>query len=55
VRNTVRPKSACPGEATFTLTTPDAKQQQALVQIPAHCGQRSGRIADSNPMIADSY
>jgi hypothetical protein len=31
VRNTVRPKSARAGEATFTLTTrPNAKQQQAL-------------------------
>ena len=31
VRNTVRPRSARSGEATFTLTTrPDAKQQQAL-------------------------
>ena len=31
VRNTVRPKEARPGEATFTLTTrPNPKQQQAL-------------------------
>ena len=31
VRNTVRPKTARPGEATFTLTTrPNPKQQQAL-------------------------
>jgi hypothetical protein len=31
VRNTLRPRSARHGEATFTLTTrPDAKQQQAL-------------------------
>jgi hypothetical protein len=31
VRNTLRPKSARPGEATFTLTTrPTPKQQQAL-------------------------
>lgn len=31
VRNTMRPKSAKPGEATFTLTTrPTPKQQQAL-------------------------
>ena len=36
VRNTVRPRSARPGEATFTLTTrPDAKQQQALDLIAA--------------------
>jgi len=36
VRNTVRPKSARPGEATFTLTTrPNAKQQQALDLIAA--------------------
>jgi hypothetical protein len=34
VRNTMRPRSARPGEATFTLTTrPDAKQQQALELI----------------------
>jgi len=31
VRNTLRPRSARPGEATFTLTTrPNSKQQQAL-------------------------
>jgi hypothetical protein len=36
VRNTMRPKGARPGEATFTLTTrPDAKQQQALDLIAA--------------------
>jgi len=36
VRNTVRPKSARAGEATFTLTTrPNAKQQQALDLIAA--------------------
>jgi transposase len=36
VRNTMRPRSARPGEATFTLTTrPDAKQQQALNLIAA--------------------
>ncbi len=36
VRNTVRPRSARPGEATFTLTTrPDAKQQQAIELIAA--------------------
>ena len=36
VRNTMRPKSARPGEATFTLTTrPNAKQQQALDLIAA--------------------
>ena len=36
VRNTVRPKSARSGEATFTLTTrPNAKQQQALDLIAA--------------------
>jgi hypothetical protein len=36
VRNTLRPKSARPGEATFTLTTrPNPKQQQALDLIAA--------------------
>jgi transposase len=36
VRNTMRPKSARPGEATFTLTTrPAPKQQQALDLIAA--------------------
>jgi hypothetical protein len=36
VRNTVRPRSARPGEATFTLTTrPDAKQHQAIELIAA--------------------
>ena len=36
VRNTMRPRSARPGEATFTLTTrPDAKQRQALELIAA--------------------
>jgi transposase len=36
VRNTLRPKSAKPGEATFTLTTrPNPKQQQALDLIAA--------------------
>jgi hypothetical protein len=36
VRNTMRPRSARPGEATFTLTTrPDPKQQQALDLITA--------------------
>lgn len=36
VRNTLRPKGARPGEATFTLTTrPNAKQQQALDLIAA--------------------
>jgi hypothetical protein len=36
VRNTMRPKSARPGEATFTLTTsPSPKQQQALDLIAA--------------------
>jgi Transposase DDE domain len=36
VRNTLRPKSARPGEAIFTLTTrPSAKQQQALDLIAA--------------------
>ncbi len=36
VRNIVRPKSAKPGEATFTLTTrPNPKQQQALDLIAA--------------------
>ena len=34
-RNTMRPKSARPGEATFTLTTrPTPRQQQAL-DLPA--------------------
>ena len=36
VRNTMRPRSARPGEATFTLTTrPTSKQQQALDLIAA--------------------
>jgi hypothetical protein len=36
VRNTVRSRSARPGEATFTLTTrPTTKQQQALDLIAA--------------------
>jgi transposase len=36
VRNAMRPKSARPGEAAFTLTTrPDAKQQRALDLIAA--------------------
>ncbi len=36
VRNTLRPKAARPGEATFTLTTrPNPKQQQALDLIAA--------------------
>lgn len=36
VRNTMKPKSARPGEATFTLTTrPTPKQQQALDLIAA--------------------
>ena len=36
VRNTMRPKGARHGEATFTLTTrPNAKQQQALDLIAA--------------------
>ena len=36
VRNTLRPRSARPGEATFTLTTrPTPKQQQALDLIAA--------------------
>ena len=36
VRNTMRPKTAKPGEATFTLTTrPNPKQQQALDLIAA--------------------
>ena len=36
VRNTLRPKSARPGEATFTLTTrPNPKQHQALDLIAA--------------------
>jgi transposase len=36
VRNTMRPKGAKPGEATFTLTTrPNPKQQQALELISA--------------------
>ena len=36
VRNTLRPKDAKPGEATFTLTTrPNAKQQQALDLVAA--------------------
>src|SRR5262249_3958835 len=36
VRNTLRPKSARPGEATFTLTTrPTATQQQALDLLAA--------------------
>ena len=36
VRNTMRPRSARPGEATFTLTTrPTPKQQQALDRIAA--------------------
>jgi hypothetical protein len=36
VRNTLRPKGARPGEATFTLTTrPNAKQQHALDLIAA--------------------
>lgn len=36
VRNTVRPRSARSGEATFTLTTrPNAKQQQALDLLAA--------------------
>ena len=36
VRNTLKPSSARPGEATFTLTTrPTAKQQQALDLIAA--------------------
>ena len=36
VRNTLRPKGASPGQATFTLTTrPSPKQQQALDLIDA--------------------
>jgi Transposase DDE domain len=36
VRNTVRPKSTRPGEATFTLTTqPNPKQQQAIDLLAA--------------------
>ena len=36
VRNTLRPRGARPGEATFTLTTrPNPKQQQALDLIAA--------------------
>ena len=36
VRNTLRPRSARPGEATFALTTrPDPKQHQALGLIAA--------------------
>ncbi len=36
VRNTLRPKGACAGEANFTLTTrPNPKQQQALDLIGA--------------------
>jgi hypothetical protein len=36
VRNTMRPRSARPGEATFTLTTrPSPKQQQALDLVAA--------------------
>ena len=36
VRNTMRPRSARPGEATFTLVTrPNPKQQQALELIAA--------------------
>jgi transposase len=36
VRNTLRPKAARPGEATFALTTsPNAKQQQALDLLAA--------------------
>jgi hypothetical protein len=36
VRNTMRPRSGRPGEATFTLTTrPTQKQQQALDLIAA--------------------
>jgi hypothetical protein len=36
VRNTMRPRGARPGEATFTLTTtPTPKQQQALDRIAA--------------------
>ena len=36
VRNTLRPKSTRPGEATFTLTTrPTPKRQQALDLIAA--------------------
>ena len=36
VRNTLRPKDARPGEATFTLTTrPNPKQSQALDLIAA--------------------
>ncbi len=36
VRNTMRPRSARPGEATFTLTTrPTPKQQQALDLVAA--------------------
>jgi hypothetical protein len=36
VRNTMRPRSARPGEAAFTITTrPDARQQQALDLIAA--------------------
>ena len=36
VRNTLRPKGARPGEATFTLiTAPNAKQQRALDLVAA--------------------
>ena len=36
VRNTMRPRSARPGEAPFTLTTrPTPKQQQALDLVAA--------------------
>ena len=34
VRNTVRPRTARPGEATFTLTTsPNAQQARALALL----------------------
>jgi hypothetical protein len=41
VRNTLRPRSARPGEATFTLTTrPTLKQQQALDLVAAISSSR---------------
>jgi hypothetical protein len=34
---------------------PDSKPVDALMQIPAHRGQSFRRIADSVPVIADSF
>jgi hypothetical protein len=35
VRNTMRPRSARPGEATFTLTTSPAPKQQQVLDLVA--------------------